>query len=163
MTYIYFPGIFCVLSGVMSKAFVKVLDDLGFHTDAVLWLRTCALRVGDTFGSPSDHGKWQHDKWRKLWVLKILPSLCKRKMMALAWAAEAVSLPYSFRHMTNCNLCVPEFVDETLFKRYLANWWVFRIFPSFQCSYVQIIYLEGRELRQHKLWIKYCQLAMSET
>lgn len=29
----------------------------------------------------------------------------------------AVSLPYSFRHMTNCNLCVPEFVDETLFKR----------------------------------------------
>ncbi|CAK9005098.1 Fe2OG dioxygenase domain-containing protein [Durusdinium trenchii] len=29
----------------------------------------------------------------------------------------AVSLPYSFRHMTNCNLCVPEFVDETLFRR----------------------------------------------
>ncbi|CAE7377454.1 unnamed protein product [Symbiodinium natans] len=29
----------------------------------------------------------------------------------------AVSLPYSFRHMTNCNLCVPEFVDELLYKR----------------------------------------------
>lgn len=32
------------VSGVMSKAFVKVLDDLGFHTDAVPWLsRTCRL------------------------------------------------------------------------------------------------------------------------
>lgn len=37
------------VSGVMSKAFVKVLDDLGFHTDAVPWLRTCG-----ELGTPSD-------------------------------------------------------------------------------------------------------------
>lgn len=52
-----------LMSSEECQAFVRVLEDLGFHTDA------------------------------------------------------AVSLPYSFRHMTNCNLCVPEYVDETLFKR----------------------------------------------
>ncbi|CAE8601829.1 unnamed protein product [Polarella glacialis] len=29
----------------------------------------------------------------------------------------AVSLPYNFRHMTNCNLVVPEEVDARLFER----------------------------------------------
>lgn len=98
----------------------------------------CALRVGDTFGPWK---VWKVTTWQVAEVVSVEnPSkLVQTLMMALAWAAEAVSLPYSFRHMTNCNLCVPEFVDETLFKRYLANWWVFRIFPSFQCSYVQII------------------------
>ncbi|CAE7041464.1 unnamed protein product [Symbiodinium sp. CCMP2592] len=52
-----------LLSEAECEAFVTVLEELGFHTDA------------------------------------------------------AVSLPYSFRHMTNCNLCVPEFVDQLLYKR----------------------------------------------
>ena len=56
MTYIYFQCMFCVLSGVMSKAFVKVLDDLGFHTDAVPWpCRTCAQSWGHLRTMESDN------------------------------------------------------------------------------------------------------------
>lgn len=63
----------------------------------------------------------------------------------------AVSLPYSFRHMSNCNVVVPEEVDTKIFERcrhllpHLAGYPPLGLNPKFRCYK----YLPGDYFRPH--------------
>lgn len=113
----------------VSGHFFAAAREVGAErTDLPVWALKRGLRAQDAFGSLAG-GHSDDVQYKPLpglrggfQVLGLLSAAeCNRFigiLDALGFHEDAaVSLPYSFRHMSNCNLVVPKEVDEEVFRR----------------------------------------------